>query len=204
MLSLNNAMSGEEFREFDERVRRALHSSRAVEYVAEPTYKTMIPVAIRNPRVIVSRTFSKVYGIAGLRIGYAVAHEDTIARLEPMRLGSGVNVLGAAAAVASLPLRDHVVRQQELNRAAREYAVKFINDMGYTCPNTHTNFVIFDIKGDSKAFQAACLARGVAIGRQFPPLLTHARITIGTMDDMQRALPIVRDVLRATRTDSRG
>ena len=174
------------------------------EYASDPAYRTMIPLAVQRPRVIVSRTFSKVYGIAGLRVGYAIAHEDTIAKLEPMRLGTGVNVLGATAALASITLTDHVSHQQELNRAARDYTVKFINDLGYNCPNTNTNFVIFDIKRDSKAFQAACLQRGVAIGRQFPPLLTHTRITIGTMDDMQRALPIVRDVLRATRADSRG
>ncbi len=174
------------------------------EYVDDPAYRTMIPVALQDPRVIVSRTFSKVYGMAGLRVGYAVAHVDTIARLEPMRLGSGVNVLAAAAALASLPLTDHVAREQSLNRDARDYTVRSINEMGYSCAPTNTNFVIFDIKRDSKAFQAQCLERGVAIGRQFPPLLTHARISIGTMDEMQRALPVLRDVLRASRADRRG
>jgi histidinol-phosphate aminotransferase len=173
------------------------------EYVSDPEYRTMIPLAITNPRVIVTRTFSKVYGMAGLRVGYLVAHEDTVARLEPMRLGSGVNALAAAAAMASLQLGDHVRREQELNREAREFTVRFLNDAGFECAPTHTNFVMFDVGRDSRTLQTACLERGVAIGRQFPPLTNYARISIGTMDEMQRALPIVRDVLRGNRTGRR-
>jgi len=174
------------------------------EYVDDPSYRTMIPLAVENPRVIVTRTFSKVYGIAGLRVGYAIAHEKTIAKLEPYRLANGVNNLGAAAAMASLPLKDHALREQQLNKAARDYTVKYLNENGFPCAPTQTNFVMFDIKRDAKVFAETCLKRGVAIGRQFPPLNTYARISIGTMDEMQQALPIVRAALRETRADSQG
>jgi histidinol-phosphate aminotransferase len=172
------------------------------EYVDDRAYETMIPLAIRNPRIIVTRTFSKVYGIAGLRAGYAIAHEETIAKVEPRRLSNGVGFLGAAAALASLPLADHVVRERNLNAAARDYTVRFFNDNGFKCATTSTNFVMFDIGRDAKKFGEECLKRGVSIGRQFPPLLNYARISIGTMDEMQRALPIIRETLKATKTDA--
>ena len=82
------------------------------EYVDEPSYDTLIPQAIEDPRIIVARTFSKVHGLAGMRVGYAIAHEKTIARLEPLRMASGVNVLAARAAAVSLGLREHVTRER--------------------------------------------------------------------------------------------
>ena len=174
------------------------------EYVADPGYKTMIPLALENPRVVVARTFSKVFGLAGVRVGYAIAHQDTIAEMEPLRLGSSVNVLGAAAARASLDLTDHVKREQDRNRESREFAVKAFNDMGFKCAPTHTNFVMVDIHRDVKAFQDLCRTRGVAVGRPFPPLLTHLRVSMGTMDEMKRAMDVVKTALKDTRTDSRG
>jgi histidinol-phosphate aminotransferase len=169
------------------------------EYVELPGYRTMIPLAVRRPGVIVARTFSKVYGLAGMRVGYAVAHQDTIARLAPLRLASGVNVLAAVAARTSLELRDHVAREVARNKAARDYTVKFFNGLGFPCQVTHTNFVMVDIRRDIKAFQALCRERGVAVGRPFPPLETYLRLSIGTMDEMQKALPIIAAALRDSR-----
>src|SRR6185295_14306358 len=71
------------------------------EYVDLPGYGTVIPMAIENPRVIVARTFSKVYGMAGLRLGYAIAAKDTLAKMAGYQLGSNTNQLVLAAAVAS-------------------------------------------------------------------------------------------------------
>lgn len=169
------------------------------EYVELPGYRTMIPLAVRRPGVIVARTFSKVYGLAGMRVGYAIAHQDTIARLEPLRLASGVNVLAAVAARTSLQLRDHVGREVARNKEAREYTVRFFNELGFPCQATQTNFVMLDIGRDVKEFQALCRARGVAVGRPFPPLDTYLRVSLGTMDEMRRALPIIASALRDTR-----
>ena len=165
------------------------------EYVADPTYGTAIPEAVRNPRVVVSRTFSKVFGLAGLRAGYAIAHPDTIRMLEPYRIPSGVNVFAAAAAIASLELPEHLVRQQTLNAQARAYAVSAMQQLGFAVVPSHTNFFLTDIKRDPRAFQSAMRARGVAVGRLFPPLATHARISIGTMDEMRTAMADAAEVL---------
>jgi histidinol-phosphate aminotransferase len=165
------------------------------EYVDDAAYGTAIPEAVRNPRVIVSRTFSKVHGMAGMRAGYAIAHPETIRRLEPYRTPSGVNVFAAAAAIASLERPEHVVRQRALNAEARTFAVHAMEALGYTVVPSHANFFLTDIRRDPAAFQQAMQARGVAVGRVFPPLTTYSRISIGTLDEMRQAMPIVADVL---------
>ena len=168
------------------------------DYVDDPRYATAIPLALEDPRVIVARTFSKVHGLAGMRVGYAVGHADTIARLGPHMLVLGVNGVGAAAALASLGAADHVQRERALNRDAREFTRRFFVDAGFAPSASEANFVMVDLRREVKAFREACRARGVAIGRLFPPLLTHARVTVGSMDEMRRATDVFRSVLKAT------
>lgn len=168
------------------------------EYVEDPSYGTAIPIALENPRVIVTRTFSKVHGMAGLRAGYAIAAAPTIATLKPYRIPSGVNALAAHAARTSLGLTSHVQKQIFLNREARSYAMDAMQKLGYAVVPSQSNFFLTDIRRDPKDFQTACRARGVAVGRYFPPLKTHARISIGTMQEMQTAMGIIAEVLKGS------
>lgn len=165
------------------------------EYVDDPTYATAIPLALKAPGVIVSRTFSKVYGLAGMRVGYAIAHAETIQVMRRFALGSAVNVLAATAALVTLTDDGHLAREQAANREAREYTSQALRSMGYRCVPSSTNFVMVEIGRDAKEFQVACRERGVAVGRVFPPLNAHARISIGTMEEMGRAMSVVRAVL---------
>jgi histidinol-phosphate aminotransferase len=167
------------------------------EYVDDPRYATAIPLALEDPRVIVARTFSKVHGLAGMRVGYAVGHADAIARLEPHMLEIAVNAVGAAAALASLGAGAHVERERARNREAREFTRRFFVDAGFAPSASEANFVMVDLRRDAKTFREACRARGVAVGRLFPPLLTHARVTVGTLDEMRRATDVFRSVLRS-------
>ena len=167
------------------------------EYCDLPGYGTAIPAALDDPRIIVARTFSKVFGLAGMRVGYGIAHASTIKRLEPWRLQNSVSALSSAAAMASCELAGHIKEQQRMNGEARGLALKTLNDAGFKALPTYTNFIMADIRRDAKAFQDACAKEGVAIGRPFPPLNTHARISIGTMDEMRRALPVITGLLKA-------
>jgi histidinol-phosphate aminotransferase len=166
------------------------------EFADDPAYGTALPLTRGNPRVIVSRTFSKVFGLAGLRVGYAIAQPATVTRLDPFRLVNGINLFAAEAAKASLELGAHVRRQQALNRDAKAYTVAAIAALGCEVVPSQTNFVMADIGRDPGKFQEECRARGVAVGRPFPPLTSHARISIGTMDEMKRALPVIAQVLK--------
>jgi histidinol-phosphate aminotransferase len=165
------------------------------EYVPDPSYQTAIPVALENPWVIVSRTFSKVYGMAGLRLGYAVGRKETLDKLRRYRLGNNVNALAAAAGVATLPDRERVAREVKLNAEAREFTTKAFADLGYPSAPSQANFVMVNIRRDVKAFQDACREHNVLIGRAFPPLTTYARVSIGTMDEMRQAVEVFKKAL---------
>lgn len=165
------------------------------EYVEDPGYATAIPLAMENARVIVSRTFSKVYGMAGLRIGYAIARPETIKDLRRHRLMDSVNLPGAVAAAASLDEPEHVGRQRKLNREARDLTRRFFEAKGFKVYPSEVNFIMVDVRRDSAAFRDECRKRGVAIGRPFPPLLSCARISIGTLDEMRHATGVFGEIL---------
>ena len=165
------------------------------EYVDDPTYATAIPLALEMPHVVVARTFSKVYGLAGLRVGYAVARPETIKRMAHNQLGINVNALGAAAALGALEDRDLVKREQRLNAEARTYTQKWFESAGYTVAPSAANFLMVDIKRDPKPFGDECRKLGVLVGRPFPPLKTQLRVSVGTMDEMRAASDGVRRVL---------
>jgi histidinol-phosphate aminotransferase len=167
------------------------------EYVEDPAYASALPLAIESPRVVVSRTFSKVYGLAGMRVGYAFARPETVEAMARHQLGLSLNALGGAAARAALADRDLPARERRLNREAREFTVRFFESAGYRVAPSEANFVMADIRRDSKRFQDACREHGLLVGRPFPPLATHARVSIGTMDEMRAAVEIMGRVLRA-------
>jgi len=106
-----------------------------------------------------------------------------------------VNVAAAAAALASLPDAAHIERERVLNRDAREFTRKALEQMGYKSVVSNANFFMVPIGRDSKAFKEACAKQGILVGRAFPPLTTHARISIGTMDEMKKAVDVFRTVL---------
>ncbi|MDF1503587.1 aminotransferase class I/II-fold pyridoxal phosphate-dependent enzyme [Roseisolibacter sp. H3M3-2] len=167
------------------------------EYADDATYATAIPLALELPHVVVARTFSKAYGLAGLRVGYAIGRPDTLALMARHQLGINVNVLGAAAALGALEDKDLVAREQRLNREARAYTAKFFQDAGYTVAPSAANFLMVDIRRDPKGFADAARKMDVLVGRPFPPLKTHLRVSVGTMDEMRAATEVFKKVLAA-------
>ncbi|MBW7933583.1 MAG: histidinol-phosphate aminotransferase family protein [Gemmatimonadaceae bacterium] len=190
-----------EVREFVTRVRRDSPATYILideayhEYVDDATYKSAVPMAVADPYVIVSRTFSKVFGMAGLRAGYAIVHRDTARKLRGWRLGSGVNVLALAAATASISDREHIALEQRRNREAKAFTRAFFEKAGYDVGVSETNFLMIDLRRDMRPVREACRREGVAVGRPFPPLTNWLRVSIGTMDEMQRATEVFRKVL---------
>src|SRR5438067_13710393 len=170
------------------------------DYVTDPDHETHVPVAIKNPRVIVARTFSKAYGMAGLRQGYAIAHADTIKKLRQW-VGSGgtgsLHVLGMAAATVAIQQdASFTTNERNRNKAVRDMATKWFTDRGMKPTDCQANFMFVDIGTPAKAFREACRAKGVMVARDFPPFeKTHARITLGTMEEMTKAVQVFGDVL---------
>ena len=169
------------------------------EYATMPGYETMIPLAVENPKVVVARTFSKCYGMAGLRIGYAIGHRDTIKKLADWDGMGSINVLGLSAARAALNLpKSFLTEEKARNNAAREFTQKWFRDRGYTPTDSQTNFMFIDIKRPARGFRDACAKEGILVGRDFPPYeKTHCRISVGTMEEMQKAVKVFEKALAA-------
>lgn len=164
-------------------------------FVADRVYETMAARAARDRRLVVTRTFSKIHGLAGLRIGYAVGHRDTLELLRLHMTSAYVPVTSTAAALAALADGAETRRQVERNHQTRALTVKFFEGLGYEVVPSEANFVMVGIKRDAAVFQEACKAKGVSVGRPFPPLRQHARITIGTPEEMRVAMEVFRAVL---------
>ena len=165
------------------------------DYVESPSYRTAISLAVADPRVIVTRTFSKVYGMAGLRIGYLVGRAETLRDVRPWLGSLGMANLGAAAAVASLEDPVHVEQQRTLNHEARQVTRDAFERAGHRSFASEANFLMIDVGRDARAFAASCMTRGIQVARAFPPLTNHARISIGTRAEMNRAIPVFLDIL---------
>ena len=165
------------------------------EYVDDPAYASLVPLALEEPRVIVSRTFSKAFGMAGLRLGYAVGHPETLARMKPHLVSNNVNQLVGKAATTALGMPRHIEQEQQRNAEVRRWAMAYFTKAGYSVAPSAANFFMVDVRRDAKAFREQCKSRGVHVGRPFPPLLTHTRISIGTMDEMKQASEVFREVL---------
>jgi len=170
------------------------------DYVTDPDHETHVPIAIENPRVIVARTFSKAYGMAGLRQGYAIAHVDTIKKLRQW-VGSGgtgsLNVFGMAAAnVAIQQDASFTTNERNRNKGVRDMVTKWFADRGMKPTDCQANFMFVNIGTPAKAFREACRAKGVMVARDFPPFhQTHARISLGTMEEMTKAVQVFGEVL---------
>ncbi|MCU0255548.1 MAG: aminotransferase class I/II-fold pyridoxal phosphate-dependent enzyme [Vicinamibacterales bacterium] len=167
------------------------------DYVDDASYETAVPMALADSRVIVTRTFSKAYGMAGIRLGYAVGHAEAMKALAPWRLGNSVNLLAFAAGEAALRAAGALEAERSRNAAARAFTAKGFSAMGFTVAPSQANFVFVDIGRDARSFQEACRAEGVMVGRAFPPCDTWTRVSIGTMAEMERAAGVFRTLLAA-------
>ena len=119
------------------------------EYVEDPSYATAIPLTAKDPRIIVSRTFSKIHGMAGLRVGYAIGHPDALGAMRAYMSQGTISGLSASTALASLNDTAHMAKQVAMNKDARAYTVKAFTDAGFKVLPTQANFVMVDVKRDA-------------------------------------------------------
>jgi histidinol-phosphate aminotransferase len=174
------------------------------EYVTDPAYATAVPLSVSTPDVLVARTFSKAFGMAGMRIGYAIGAADTIRRLARYKMPYNVSVFGVAAAMAALADTAHIEAERRRNAEVRGFTMKALEDLGCKSTASEGNFLFVDVGRPARAFREACAGHGVMVGRDFPPFeRTHARISIGTMDEMRRAVEVFRSVLTTTQSAGR-
>lgn len=169
------------------------------DYVTDPSYKTAMDIAKATPNVFVTRTFSKAYGMAGLRLGYAVGAKEPIQALNRYRMPYAVNLPTIASGVVALGNQAHIDQETRRNTSVKAFTIKAFEQMGFKATDSQTNFIFVNINRPAAAFRDACREAGVMVGRDFPPYeKTHCRISIGTQQEMERAVGIFRKVLGST------
>lgn len=171
------------------------------DYVTDPSYKTAVDIALSTPNVFVTRTMSKAYGMAGLRIGYAIGQKGTIGRLNEFKMPYGIGTPHIAAALTGLANPAHIDAERKRNTDVRAFTIKAFADLGFTSTDSNANFIFVNLKRPAASFRDACAQAGVLVGRDFPPYeKTHCRISIGMQAEMQRAVDVFKKVLATTTT----
>ena len=166
-----------------------------VEYLDDPVDLLSLIRRGDHPNLFVTRTFSKIYGLAGLRVGYGVGHPDFVAGLEKVREPFNVNSLAQAGALAALDDEDHVNRTRAVNREGLEYLEGAFRKLGTEYVPSHGNFVLARV-GDAASVFSKLQQRGV-ITRPVAGygLAEWLRISVGTADQNARCVEALRDVL---------
>ncbi len=163
-------------------------------YADSPKYESVIPMVESRPNLIVSRTFSKIYGMAGLRCGYCVAQKETIERLRKYQPWDSVNIMALTAAIANLADPDQVPNGRRLNKEAREFTVSELEKIGYQTIPSQANFIMTDVKQPVVPLIEALRRKEVQVGRLFPAMPNHMRVTIGRKSEMEAFLKAFREV----------
>jgi histidinol-phosphate aminotransferase len=160
-----------------------------VEFASAPEYASALSLLARHPNLVVTRTFSKAYALAGLRVGYAVAHPGLVAVMERVRESFNVNMVGLAAARAALDDSVHLGASLAGNARQRVELTDALRERGWFVHPSQTNFLLVEFGPDTPAIEASLLAQDVVVrpmaGYGLPQCL---RITVGDAGENRRLL----------------
>lgn len=165
-------------------------------YADSADYESVIPLVAKKTNLIVARTFSKIYAMAGLRCGYAVAQKPLIDKLQAQQSFNVMNVMACVAARASLLDSEHAAASKKKNRETRAWIIGELEKLGYRSLPSEANFFMVDVRTEVRPLIDAMRERGVRIGRRFAPMPTHLRVTVGTREEMQRFLEVFAATVR--------
>ncbi|MEX2279546.1 MAG: histidinol-phosphate transaminase [Acidimicrobiia bacterium] len=165
------------------------------EYVTAPDHATAVPLALERPNVVVTRTFSKIHGLAALRVGYGVARPETVSELRKAQAPFTVGTIGQVAAVESLRHTDELAARRAVNASERSRVEAELGGQGVRYVASQGNFVFFDASAAADP-AAAYLQHGIIV-RVFG---SWVRVTIGTADENDRFLLASREIFGRTDT----
>ncbi|EKN5910061.1 histidinol-phosphate transaminase [Yersinia enterocolitica] len=155
------------------------------EFVNNPTFSSAISlVQAGHKNVLVTRTFSKIFALAGLRIGYGIAHPELISMVENFVSLDNTNTVGAVAALASLQDKPFVQYSRQSTDQARRIVTQALDQLNLAYLPSEANFVFHRVTGDVKTYQNHMKQYHVFVGREFPPAVGWNRLTLGTPEEM--------------------
>jgi histidinol-phosphate aminotransferase len=164
-------------------------------YVESKDYESVIPLVKQYPNLIVARTFSKIYGMAGLRCGYCVTQRANIERMRTHQIFDSVNIMALVAALASLKDAEQVIQGRKRNSEVKKNVCAELDSLSYRYIPSHANFMMIDLRRDVRPIIGALRTRGVEVGRLFPALPNFMRVTIGTEPQMKAFLTAFRGIM---------
>lgn len=154
------------------------------EYSDEPTLSALVQ---NNKNLVIAKTFSKIYGMAGARIGYALAHPDTIAQLKSLQPweNASVSMCSVVGAMASIDDREFIAFSKSKNREARELMTKNFDDLGIAYIPSHSNYVYFSAENFKGDLVAEYAKNNIRAGRITEEQGKWTRITVGTPEEIK-------------------
>jgi histidinol-phosphate aminotransferase len=166
-------------------------------FVESPKYKSALELPKRYDNVVVARTFSKIYGMAGMRLGYAVASPANAGLLQSQSAWNNTSQSALAMGLAALADPDVVADQRRrINDARRWLCAELVRDHRRYIPS-ETNFVMIDVEGDVVPVNQALRDRGIQAGRKFPAMPNWLRVSIGKPEEMKAFVAALRQVVPA-------
>jgi histidinol-phosphate aminotransferase len=165
-------------------------------FVEHPDYATSIPYVLEGRPVIVARTFSKIVGLAGMRLGYAVAPPPLIARMRPHSIAS-INALVKWGGVAALHDTAAQAKVKSLTLDLRKKTTAQLASLGYDVIPSEANFFMVNLRRPVTSVTAAFRQHGVLVGRPFPPMNDFLRVSVGNADEMARFVAAFKEILPA-------
>ena len=157
-----------------------------IDYLPDPEATTLIDSVKKGQNVIVARTFSKLHGFAGLRIGYMVGLTDMMAKLEPYcSRGQSISATSVAAAMASYTDKEHLAAALVKTTKSKEYLYSVLKAQGYDYIPSYANFVMFPVNMDSQRFMDEMAKRGVGVRSWKFANKEWCRVSIGTLKEMK-------------------
>jgi len=166
-------------------------------FVEDPGYRSMAELVDRYPNLVVARTFSKIYGMAGMRLGYGISSLANAEALRAQAAWGNTNIAVLEAALASLEDRELVARQRERLNGTRRSLCRALEKDGRRYIPSEANFMMIDVGGDVKPLIPAFEARGVKVGRRFAAMPGWLRITIGKPEETEAFLAALRELVPA-------
>jgi histidinol-phosphate aminotransferase len=163
-------------------------------FVADPNYATSIPYVLEGRPVIITRTFSKIAALAGMRLGYAIAPKELITQMRPFSTGT-VNAIVKWGGVAALQDTQSQAQVKKITIDLRTKTTSELSGMGYSVIPSETNFFMVHLKRPVVPVIEEFAKKGVQVGRPFPPMLEHLRVSIGTADEMSRFMVAFKDIM---------
>ncbi|WP_342755507.1 histidinol-phosphate transaminase [Pantoea sp. MBD-2R] len=156
------------------------------EFVNDKRFRSVTPLLHNGAQnIILLKTFSKIHAMAGMRVGYAVAHPNVIALLERHVAGEKINFCGVDAALASMDDPAFIAYSKKTIDLSRQILVKALDELKLPYLPSEGNFVFHQLNTPLKDYQQHMAESGVLIGRAFPPADSWCRISLGTPEEMQ-------------------